>query len=85
MEKLLKEIENNLATLKCKLEEQGIDVTLLQAELWEWDSSLRDIAFKIGAWNGTDWLTGNERLDYNHSTPDFIKMVEQKKILFRKF
>jgi hypothetical protein len=76
VEALLKEIENNLATLKCKLEEQGITSVRIEADLWS-----NSIGFEIGVYTGAKWL-GDPCL---HEIASFIEAIEREKILFRKF
>ena len=80
MEKLLKEIENNLATLRCRLEEQGVRVQDIQVDSWT-----TGLGFKIGVWNGDIWLRQDHSFDYQYSIAEFCALMKRKKILFRKF
>jgi hypothetical protein len=64
------------------MEEQGINVMKLDVALWDDDRST--LGFRVGMWNGTNWITSDDELAYNHSAQDFIKVIERKKILIRK-
>lgn len=76
MEKLLKEIENNLRTLQCRLEKCDLEPVRIEVDLWN-----NSIGFELGVFGGVEWLGGTAF----HSISSFLKAVERKRILFRKF
>ena len=81
MKALLEEIENNLATLRCRLEAQGISAMTIGVDSWEKNT----LGFEIGVYDGKDWMRFVPGGVCKHSIKRFCELLERRKILFRKF